>query len=69
MFLDAADIADEQIAYWQSRDIGADEAWRALGLPWGWGVEWREVRAEMIKWLLGIGELRSGDIRATRRAA
>lgn len=48
----AREIADETIAYWQAHGIGSEEAWRAMGLPWGWGVQWFEVRALMVRLML-----------------
>ncbi len=48
----AAAIADEQIAHWRKNDVGAPEAWVALGCVWSWAVEWWEVRGFMIRWLL-----------------
>jgi hypothetical protein len=48
---EAGAIADEQIAHWRLQGVSADAAWRALGLPWGWAVEWYEVRLWMVRWL------------------
>ena len=63
---DAVSIADEQIAWWWSCGFGPEDAWRAMGLPWGWAVEWREVSQQMIRWL---GEQQQPQPAASRRAA
>lgn len=49
---EAAEIADEQIAWWQRQGLTAGEAWRALT---GWPVflaDGADVRGYMIRWLL-----------------
>lgn len=49
---EANEIAAEQISCWKDAGIAAEEAWRALGLQMAWAVEWYEVKAAMIRWLV-----------------
>lgn len=55
-YVEARGVADEQIAWWQANGVGADQAWIALGLPWGWAVRWSEVRLQLLQWLLNADE-------------
>ena len=50
---EARAMADEQIAWWRRQGISPEDAWRAVGLSWAWGVTWPEVRGEMVRWAAG----------------
>lgn len=51
-YREAAEIADEQIRFWQADGIEAAEAYAALHYcRHSSGYGWRDVRGALIKWL------------------